>query len=74
MSDRSVCGFVQSCDRGFVRVVPGELTSGGYRLAVHLAGRGDVSPIYRGSYVPVCGWCWLGAPHSVDAHDVSVAK
>jgi hypothetical protein len=56
---------------GWVRDVPGEITSGGYALVVHLADRGDTSAqhvTYPSGYDERCGWCWLGANHSQAAH------
>ena len=29
----------------------------------------DTSDVYVGKYEPECGWCWLGATHTQDAHD-----
>lgn len=43
---------------------------------VHRATRDDVSPVHKhwepGGYNGKCGWCWLGASHSVDAHEAKV--
>lgn len=50
-----------------VRVIEGMLSGGG-QAYLHTAGPGDVSEGFLG-YDPDCGWCWLGAPHSVEAHD-----
>lgn len=61
-------------DRGWVRDEPGELSGGGAAY-LHLADRHDVSPAHVGypsGYDSRCGWCYLGAPHTVAAHDVKV--
>lgn len=55
----------------YVRDVPGEITSGGYALVIHLAGPNDTSPAHRTyptGYDSRCGWCYLGANHSIAAH------
>lgn len=39
---------------------------------VHVTGTDDTSPAHVG-YDADCGWCWLGAPHSADAHTAEVA-
>lgn len=66
-------GFTyQRTDGGrVVRVEPGILSGGGgaYSFAVSVS---DVSPGFVG-YDPVCGWCWLGAPHTVSEHDRRVS-
>lgn len=37
---------------------------------IHLAGRDDTSPRHRATdYDQACGWCWLGYPHTDNAHD-----
>lgn len=69
---------VERCDRGWVRY-PGGHTSDGSSLAIHLAARDDTSPAHstmtygpdRG-YDRRCGWCWLGANHSDDAHAAKI--
>lgn len=61
-------------DRGYVRVVHGEVTSGGHPLSIHLSGKGDTSPAYRGPYAGKCGWCWLNANHSEQAHATEVTQ
>lgn len=41
-----------------------------------LAGPCDTSgyhATYPTGYDPKCGWCWLGAPHSNDAHAARIA-
>ena len=61
---------------GWVRDIPGQYTTGGYPLTVHLAAQDDTSPIhatYPTGYHPDCGWCWLGAPHSVNAHQAKLS-
>jgi hypothetical protein len=68
---------VRRLDRSYVRDVPGEITSGGYALVIHLAGPKDTSPAHRtyptGCDSIRCGWCYLGANHSVNAHNAKVA-
>lgn len=61
-------------DYSWVRDHPGEYTSGGYALTVHVTGPDDQSPIhltYPTGYRSECGWCYLGANHSDDEHDRS---
>lgn len=58
-------------DNGFGRVVHGETTSGGHQLVIHLADAHDTSGPHRTyptGYDSRCGWCWLGANHSENAH------
>lgn len=55
------------------RVIPGQTLSGGGGAYLHTAGAGDVSPAFTG-YDAECGWCWLGAPHSVAAHNGKVGQ
>lgn len=38
---------------------------------LHLTGPDDVSHVHLG-YVPACGWCWLGAGHTHDAHHAAL--
>lgn len=40
---------------------------------LHVAAVDDVSNENRTLSPNECGWCWLGAPHSQDAHDRKVA-
>jgi hypothetical protein len=69
----AVRGNVRRLERSYVRDVPGERTSGGYPLVIHLAGRDDVSPAHpRSQYDPRCSCCWLGSNHSVDKHRASI--
>lgn len=42
---------------------------------VHLSGPTDTSPVhstYPTGYRSGCGWCWLGAPHTADAHHLAL--
>lgn len=68
---------VEHLERGhYVRVVHGELTSGGYRVSIHLAGRDDDSPAHRTyptGYDSRCSWCYLHANHTEQAHTAEVA-
>lgn len=67
-------GQVERLERGWVRRTD-EWTTGGYPLSVHLAGCDDTSPVHRTyptGYDSRCGWCWLNAPHSGDAHAMKV--
>lgn len=67
---------VRRIDRSYVRDVSGEWTSGGYALVVHLHDAHDVSPAWVAvgrDADPRCGWCYLGANHSADAHRAKVA-
>lgn len=44
---------------------------------VHAARIGDTSPThstYPTGYDSACGWCWLGAGHTVDAHTAQLAE
>jgi len=60
---------IRQLDRGrWVRDI--EQSDGGLH-AVHLAGRRDISAIYRAAYESKCGWCWLNATHSAAAHEAS---
>jgi hypothetical protein len=69
---------VECIDRdGYVRVVHGEVTSGGHQLSIHLAGREDTSEAHRTypiGYDSRCGWCYLGANHSEDAHQEGITS
>ena len=56
--------------RSFVRDV---FDDGAWVGTFHLADRHDQSPAHRG-YESECGWCWLGASHTVDAHNASKEK
>jgi hypothetical protein len=47
----------------------------GAERGIHVTGREDVSPRYRGSTMSLaCGWCYLGAPHSEQAHERKVSE
>ena len=40
---------------------------------IHLAGPNDHSPRHPATrYDQTCGWCWLGYPHTTDAHESEV--
>jgi len=42
---------------------------------IHCANAHDVSPVHLGDkYNPNCGWCWINAPHTVEAHNVKLAQ
>lgn len=69
----TVNATVRRCGRGYVRQITGDVTSGGHQLAYHLANRDDTSDPHHG-YDPDCGWCWLGAPHTVDAHNARIGR
>lgn len=44
-------------------------------LYVHVAGKEDSSSVYLGHKTSLtCGWCYLNAPHSEDAHASKVAE
>lgn len=67
---------VRRVDNGYVRVVPGEILSGGNGAYLHLAGPDDASgahATYPRGYDSRCGWCYLGAPHTDDAHTAKVS-
>ena len=65
--------YVRRIDRdAYVRVVPGEITSGGHQYVIHLASRDDASDVQRGSYDFDCSWCYLGASHSIRAHRAAI--
>jgi len=59
--------FRRSESGRWIRREPGELSGGGGAYVWAVSGS-DGSPGFTG-YVPACGWCWLGAPHTVLEHD-----
>lgn len=69
---------VEHLERGhYIRVVHGELTSDGSRVAIHLASRDDASQAHRTyptGYDSRCSWCYLHANHSALAHAAEVAS
>ena len=68
---------VRRVERGYVRDIPGETLSGGGGAYLHLAGPDDVSAAhvtYPRGYDSRCGWCYLGAPHTADAHAAKVQE
>lgn len=38
------------------------------REVIHAARAEDTSPLYAGEYNDRCGWCYLGAGHTTEAH------
>ena len=51
-----------------------ERTYKGERGDLHAAAWGDASAYHfiNGGYDSRCGWCWLNAPHTEDAHTASI--
>jgi len=42
---------------------------------IHCASLHDVSPLHLGDkYNPNCGWCWINAPHTEEAHNAKLAQ
>jgi hypothetical protein len=59
-------------DRGWVRADILTTSDGRTdRQDVHATGRNDLSNAHSG-YHPECGWCWLGYPHTEQAHAARV--
>lgn len=70
MSSQPIPANHRRVDRGYVRDMPAMFDDEG-PWAMHLAGPYDTSPChstYPSGYSTACSWCYLGAPHSEQAH------